>query len=74
MAAPSTRYDHELETLGYLLGNQPAYRVRQVWDGLHQRLVEPEDMTGVVLFLASDESSKMTGQVLINDAGTVFSG
>ena len=31
-------------------------------------------MTGVVLFLASDESSKMTGQVLINDAGTVFSG
>jgi hypothetical protein len=27
-------------------------------------------MTGVVLFLASDESSKMSGQVLINDAGT----
>jgi NAD(P)-dependent dehydrogenase (short-subunit alcohol dehydrogenase family) len=36
--------------------------------------LEPEDMTGVVLFLASDESSKMTGQTLINDAGTVFSG
>lgn len=34
--------------------------------------LEPEDMTGVVLFLASDESSKMTGQVLINDAGTWF--
>jgi NAD(P)-dependent dehydrogenase (short-subunit alcohol dehydrogenase family) len=32
--------------------------------------LEPEDMTGVVLFLASDESSKMTGQVLINDAGS----
>src|SRR4029079_5730728 len=32
--------------------------------------LEPEDMTGVVLFLASDESSKMSGQVLINDAGT----
>ena len=26
--------------------------------------LEPEDMTGVVLFLASDEASKMTGQVL----------
>ncbi|HZP27358.1 MAG TPA: SDR family oxidoreductase [Acidimicrobiia bacterium] len=36
--------------------------------------LEPEDMTGVILFLASDESSKMTGQVLINDAGTWFSG
>ncbi len=36
--------------------------------------LEPEDMTGVVLFLACDESSKMTGQVLINDAGTWFSG
>ena len=34
--------------------------------------LEPEDMTGVVLFLASDESSKMTGQILINDAGTWF--
>jgi NAD(P)-dependent dehydrogenase (short-subunit alcohol dehydrogenase family) len=40
---------------------------------LHTTL-EPEDMTGVVLFLASDGSSKMTGQVLINDAGSWFSG
>ena len=36
--------------------------------------LEPEDMTGVVLFLACDESSKMTGQVLINDGGTWFTG
>jgi len=36
--------------------------------------LEPEDMTGLVVFLASDESSKMTGQMLINDAGTWFSG
>jgi NAD(P)-dependent dehydrogenase (short-subunit alcohol dehydrogenase family) len=34
--------------------------------------LEPEDMTGVIVFLASNESSKMTGQVLINDAGTWF--
>jgi enoyl-[acyl-carrier-protein] reductase (NADH) len=36
--------------------------------------LEPEDMTGLIVFLSSDESSKMTGQVLINDAGTWFSG
>jgi NAD(P)-dependent dehydrogenase (short-subunit alcohol dehydrogenase family) len=40
---------------------------------LHSTL-EPEDMTGIVLFLASDDSRKMTGQTLINDAGTWFSG
>lgn len=36
--------------------------------------LEPEDMAGLIVYLASDESSKMTGQVLINDAGTWFSG
>jgi NAD(P)-dependent dehydrogenase (short-subunit alcohol dehydrogenase family) len=40
---------------------------------LHTTL-EPEDMTGIVLFLASDDSRKMTGQVVINDAGTWFAG
>lgn len=36
--------------------------------------LEPEDMTGVVAFLASDDSRMMTGQTIINDAGTWFSG
>ena len=36
--------------------------------------LEPDDMTGIVVHLASDESSKMTGQVLVNDAGTWFTG
>ena len=40
---------------------------------LHATL-EPEDMTGVIVFLASDDSSKMTGQILINDAGSWFTG
>jgi NAD(P)-dependent dehydrogenase (short-subunit alcohol dehydrogenase family) len=38
---------------------------------LHSTL-EPEDMTGIVLFLASDDSAKMTGQTIVNDAGTHF--
>lgn len=36
--------------------------------------LQPEDMTGVIAFLASDDSRMMTGQTLINDAGTWFSG
>ncbi len=36
--------------------------------------LEPEDMAGVIAFLASDDSRKMTGQTIINDAGTWFSG
>jgi NAD(P)-dependent dehydrogenase (short-subunit alcohol dehydrogenase family) len=35
--------------------------------------LEPEDMTGLIVYLASDESSKMTGQVLVNDAGAWIS-
>jgi len=34
--------------------------------------LDPEDHAGLIVFLASDESSKMTGQVLVNDAGTHF--
>jgi NAD(P)-dependent dehydrogenase (short-subunit alcohol dehydrogenase family) len=34
--------------------------------------LDPEDHTGLILYLASDESAKMTGQVLVNDAGTYF--
>jgi NAD(P)-dependent dehydrogenase (short-subunit alcohol dehydrogenase family) len=36
--------------------------------------LDPEDHTGLIVFLASDESSKMTGQLLVNDAGMWFSG
>ncbi len=44
MAVPS-RYDTDLDALGALLAGQPAYRTRQVWDGLHARLLAPEEMT-----------------------------
>jgi 3-oxoacyl-[acyl-carrier protein] reductase len=36
--------------------------------------LEPEDMTGIIAFLASDDSTKMTGQTIVNDAGTYFTG
>jgi 23S rRNA (adenine2503-C2)-methyltransferase len=38
-------YDIEPDELSTLLDGEPAYRVRQVWDGLHTRVLRPEEMT-----------------------------
>ena len=42
MPAP---YDLTREELAVLLDGEPAYRARQVWDGLHVRVQRPEDLT-----------------------------
>src|SRR5271163_657732 len=42
MPAP---YDLTREELALILEGEPAYRVRQVWDGLHARVQRPEEMT-----------------------------
>jgi 23S rRNA (adenine2503-C2)-methyltransferase len=41
----ATRYDVTRDELAALLDGEPAFRVRQVWDGLHRRVVAPADMT-----------------------------
>jgi len=38
-------YDLTREQLAALLDGEPAYRSRQVWEGLHARVQRPEDMT-----------------------------
>jgi 23S rRNA (adenine2503-C2)-methyltransferase len=38
-------YDLQREELDLILGGQPAFRSRQVWDGLHARVLRPEEMT-----------------------------
>lgn len=42
MPAP---YDLTREELAVILDGEPAYRARQVWDGLHARAQRPEEMT-----------------------------
>ena len=37
-----------------------------------KRLGQPEDMVGACLFLLSDESSWMTGQIIAVDGGQTF--
>jgi 23S rRNA (adenine2503-C2)-methyltransferase len=38
-------YDLERDDLAVLLSGEPPYRARQVWDGLHLRVLRPEEMT-----------------------------
>jgi 23S rRNA (adenine2503-C2)-methyltransferase len=42
MPAP---YDLQREELDQLLVGHPAFRARQVWEGLHTRVLRPEEMT-----------------------------
>ncbi len=42
---PRSRYDHDRRAIGALLSGEPGYRTRQVWDGLHDRLAAPDELT-----------------------------
>jgi 23S rRNA (adenine2503-C2)-methyltransferase len=42
---PATPYDLTREELAALLPGEPAYRARQVWEGLHVRVQRPDEMT-----------------------------
>jgi len=51
--------------------NTPEAVDRMAAANLMRRMASPEEMIGPALFLASDASSFMTGQVLIVDGGLV---
>ncbi len=42
---PRSRYDHDRQAIGALLTGEPGYRARQVWEGLHDRLADPDELT-----------------------------
>ena len=44
-------YDLSRDDLAARLAGEPAYRVRQVWDGLHRRALRPAEMTELPLAL-----------------------
>jgi 23S rRNA (adenine2503-C2)-methyltransferase len=44
-------YDLTREGLAEYLGDEPDFRVRQVWDGLHQRVLLPDEMTDLPVAL-----------------------
>ena len=39
-----------------------------------KKALQPEDLTGTAVFLASSDSDMMTGQVLVVDAGMIMLG
>ena len=45
------RYDATREDLAVLLADEPAYRVRQVWEGLYRRVVDLDELTDLPLSL-----------------------
>ena len=49
-----SRYDVTRDQLAELLPGQPAYRVGQVWDGLHRRVVDPGEMTDLPASLRAE--------------------
>jgi 23S rRNA (adenine2503-C2)-methyltransferase len=51
MPAP---YGLSREELEHILAGEPAYRARQVWDGLHVRVQRPEEMTELPPRLRAD--------------------
>src|SRR5580698_6092604 len=47
-------YDVTPEELAALLGDEPPYRARQVWEGLHRRVLRPGEMTDLPSALRSE--------------------
>ncbi len=45
--APTLRYDPSREELAELLDGEPRYRLDQVWDGIHERGEEIDDLTNI---------------------------
>ena len=57
MPAP---YDLTPDELAGLLRGEPAYRVRQVWNGLHLRVQRPDEMTELPVALRAALSDALT--------------
>jgi 23S rRNA (adenine2503-C2)-methyltransferase len=57
MPAP---YDVQRAELEQILTGEPAFRVRQVWDGLHVRVQRPDEMTDLPLSMRETLSAALT--------------
>jgi 23S rRNA (adenine2503-C2)-methyltransferase len=54
-----SRYDPTLDELAELLGTEPPYRVRQLWQGLYEQLADLSTMTTLPKGLREDLDSRL---------------
>jgi 23S rRNA (adenine2503-C2)-methyltransferase len=65
-----TRYDFEPDELAQLLGEEPTYRVSQVFDGLHAGLRTPEELTTLPLALRASLEAQLPSALSIEQEST----
>ncbi|HVL04848.1 MAG TPA: 23S rRNA (adenine(2503)-C(2))-methyltransferase RlmN [Acidimicrobiales bacterium] len=67
------RFDLTLEELSHVLGDEPAYRTRQVWRSLYQGR-EPEEMTDLPLALRSRLTQDLAPALLPRETSVSLDG
>jgi len=67
------RFDLTLEELSHVLGDEPAYRTRQVWRSLYQGR-EPEEMTDLPLALRSRLAQDLAPALLPSETSVSLDG
>ncbi|MGQ0616373.1 MAG: 23S rRNA (adenine(2503)-C(2))-methyltransferase RlmN [Acidimicrobiia bacterium] len=65
MPATPTRYDFDLVGLSELLADEPAYRARQTFDGLHRRLADVEELTDLPKGLRSRLAQRLPAALTV---------
>ena len=53
-----SRYDLSQDDLAELLDGEPAYRLRQLYEGLHAQLAEPSELTSLPLALRERQTDR----------------
>jgi 23S rRNA (adenine2503-C2)-methyltransferase len=69
-----SRYDLEADELAELLEGEPAYRARQVFEGLHKGLRSPEEMTELPASLRSSLAQRLPSALEVELASTTDDG
>lgn len=64
------RYEPDLDALAALMPGEPAYRTRQVFDGLYRRFVDPENMTDLPKTLRGHLASQLPAALEVVAART----